>query len=312
MAAAYGIYHGPEGLRKIAQRVHLCARTFAAGVQKLGLAVPNHDFFDTVHVRAAGRAAAVAEECERRGMNIRVLGADDLTVSFDETTLETHITELLGAFADAVAFHGPKLDAATVAAALPDAQRKVPAALARSSKFMQQAVFNSYHSETEMMRFLDRMASRDLSLTHAMIPLGSCTMKLNAASEMIPVTWPTVNGIHPFAPKSQTKGYRQMIRQMSNDLAEITGFAAVSLMPNSGAQGEYTGLLVIDAYQRAQAKRLGQSEHRNICLIPVSAHGTNPASAVMAGMRVVPVQCDAQGNVDVADLKAKAAEYASR
>jgi len=307
MAAAYAIYHGPDGLKRIGRKVHAAARVFAAGVtQDLGLKLTSdRAFFDTVAVALPnGDAKAYVDAAAAKRINIRaVQGGKAVTVAFDETTTLAHIDELLDAFAHAAGKgeRAPRSAASIADAGAASSALEVPAQHARQSAFLSHPVFNMYHSEHEMLRYLYRLQSKDLSLTTAMIPLGSCTMKLNATTEMIPVTWPEVGQIHPFAPREQTKGYEAMLQTLKGWLSEITGFHTVSLQPNAGSQGEYAGLLAIRAYHESR----GQS-HRNICLIPVSAHGTNPASAVMAGMKVVVVACDAKGNIDYADLQAKA------
>ncbi len=302
IAGMYATYHGPEGLRTIAERVHGMALALTHGLAKLGLLVGDKPFFDTVRVRLGdGRAATILERAEQAGVNLRAFDDGTVGVSVDETTRLEDIAVLLSVFGADVA-------------SLPDASELERAAekpfapgLARATPYLQHPVFNAYHSETELLRYSTRLQSRDLSLTTSMIPLGSCTMKLNATSEMIPVTWPTVGNIHPFVPASQTKGYAKIISDLEEWLASITGFAATSLQPNAGAQGEYTGLLVIRAYHHARG-----DVHRDVCLIPTSAHGTNPATASLAGMKVVAVACDDRGNVDITDLKKKAAENRER
>jgi len=292
MAGFYAAWHGPEGLKRIAVRVQRAARAFAAGVRQQGHAVVADDFFDTVHVRPAGRTAAdVRKAAEAKRLNLRYVDDGTITVSFGETVTPGDLTDLLSCFGSA-----PREAAGPASETV---------RFARTSAFLTHPVFHAYHSETEMMRYLKKLESRDLSLTHSMIPLGSCTMKLNAAAEMLPVTWPEVGSLHPFAPVEQARGYRALFEMLERSLAEITGFHAVSLQPNAGSQGEYTGLLVIRAWHASR-----NEAHRTVCLIPQSAHGTNPASAVMAGMSVVVVKTDAQGNIDVADLEAKAAENA--
>ncbi len=299
MAGFYAVWHGPEGLKRIALRVRRMATAFAAGVQKSGHAVLAAEFFDTVHVRlGAGRKVAeLKQAAEARRLNLRYLPEGTVTVSFGETTSDGDLADLLAVFGTGAAPSASDLGSL-------GGDSKWGAAFVRSSAFLTHPVFHAYHSETEMMRYLRKLESRDLSLTHSMIALGSCTMKLNAAAEMFPVTWANVGGLHPFAPVEQAKGYRAMFDLLEHALAEITGFHAVSLQPNAGSQGEYAGLLVIRAYHESR-----NEGHRNICLIPQSAHGTNPASAVMAGMKVVVVKTDANGNIDVADLRAKATEH---
>jgi glycine dehydrogenase len=297
MASMYAVYHGPEGLRKIAQRVHRATATLAAGLKRLGYEVSSEPFFDTLQLNlSAGEAKEILEAAAGQQINLRIFDENTLGVSLDETTSEKDVEDLLAVFngGQPVDFTLESLTAAEVAEVI---EQK----FARTSPYLTHHVFNSYHSETELLRYMYRLQTKDLSLTTSMIPLGSCTMKLNATTEMMPVTWPEFGKIHPFAPIEQAKGYQILFQQLEKQLAEITGFAGMSLQPNAGSQGEYTGLLVIRAYHQHR-----QESHRTICLIPTSAHGTNPASAVMAGFRVVPVACDAQGNIDVADLKAKA------
>jgi glycine dehydrogenase len=296
MAGLYAVWHGPEGLTRIATRVHGAAAAFAAGVRALGHEVLTNDFFDTVHLRPRGGDAAVRTAAAAQRMNLRFVGDGTVTVSFGETVTEQDLADLL------VVFGAP---AGSPLPAVPS--RAFDATFSRQSAFLTHPVFHSHRSETEMLRYLRTLESRDLSLCHSMIPLGSCTMKLNASAEMFPVTWPEVGGLHPFAPAEQARGYRALFDRLEAALAEITGFHAVSLQPNAGSQGEYAGLLVIRAYHESR----GES-HRDICLIPQSAHGTNPASAVMAGMQVVVVRTDADGNIDVADLRAKAEQHAAR
>ena len=297
MAAAYAIYHGPEGLKAIAGRVHALTQTLAAGLEKLGYKTNCATSFDTLRVELGAVASAdLVQIAAKHRVNLRVIDARTVGVSLDETVSESELTTLL------TIFNGDRVPQFALSELTQSANRI--SAFARTSFFLTHAVFNHYHSETEMQRYLRKLESKDLSLCHAMIPLGSCTMKLNAASQMFPVSWPEFSRLHPFAPASQTQGYQELFRQLESWLAEITGFAAVSLQPNAGSQGEYAGLLVIRAYHesRGEAKR-------SVCLIPNSAHGTNPASAVMAGMNVVPVACDKDGNIDLADLRAKAAAH---
>jgi glycine dehydrogenase len=291
MAGMYAVYHGPEGLRRIARRVHALTAALAAALRGLGLDPGREPFFDTVRVRpAAGRAAGVLEAARKRRINLRDYGDGSLGVALDETVTEEEVKAVLEAFG---ARPGTGLDLA--------AEPELPAPFARTSPFLTHEVFNTHHSEHEMLRYMRMLESRDLSLTTSMIPLGSCTMKLNATSEMVPLSWPEFAEVHPFAPADQTRGYAELFAQLEAWLAEITGLAAVSLQPNAGSQGEYAGLLAIRAWHESR----GES-HRRVCLIPVSAHGTNPASAATAGFRVVAVASDAQGNIDVADLRAKA------
>jgi len=295
MASMYAVYHGPEGLKRIALRTHRLATLFAAGLRAAGVKVSD-GFFDTVTVSGID-AARVHAAARAQRINLRALGRDAVALSFDETSTRADLQALWSLF-------GVQADVAALDAATPDA---LPAALARTSSYLTHPVFNSGHSEHEMLRYLRSLADKDLALDRTMIPLGSCTMKLNATSEMIPVTWPEFCNIHPLAPAEQTEGFRELIDTLERMLVECTGYDAVSLQPNSGAQGEYAGLLAIRAYHRAR----GQGQ-RDICLIPESAHGTNPASAQMCGMDVVVVKCDANGNVDVADLRARAEQYSDR
>jgi len=297
MASMYAVYHGPKGLLQIAQRVHRYTGVLAANLKTLGYTVTNETFFDTLTV-AVKNAEQLHASAHSHGVNLRVIDATHVGVSLDETTSREDIALLWTVFAHPVGgpAHGPDFDGVEAAVA-----QAFPAALSRTSEYLSHPVFNRYHSETEMLRYLRSLADKDLALDRTMIPLGSCTMKLNATSEMIPVTWPEFSNIHPFAPDAQTVGYREMISQLEEMLCALTGYAAVSLQPNAGSQGEYAGLLVIQAYHQSRGEG-----HRNICLIPSSAHGTNPASANMVGMQVVVTACDASGNVDLADLKAKA------
>ena len=295
LASMYAVYHGPKGLRTIAETVHLHALKLAASLAKAGWHVQSGPFFDTVRINLSpSESASLRSRAEHSGINLRYLGDTAVTISLDETlgSLDP-LLELFGKGSGSVAADPHSWQ-------LPDALR-------RTSPILTHPVFNSYHTESEMLRYLRRLEAKDLSLTTSMIPLGSCTMKLNATSEMLPVTWETIGGLHPFVPVEQARGYTEIFRQLEKWLAEITGFHAVSLQPNAGSQGEYAGLLVIRAWHRARGE-----EHRNVCLIPVSAHGTNPASAAMAGMEIVGVACDDEGNVDVDDLKAKIAANRDR
>ena len=299
MASMYAVYHGAEGLRRVGERVHGLALVLAQGLRRLGCQVASEHFFDTVHVRSKTESAdrTLARAYERR-INLRRFDDGSIGIALDEVTTTAEIQTLFEIFAAGrpVPF--------TVEELAVHLDLSFPAAFARTTKYLSHPVFNRYHSEHELLRYLHRLQSRDLSLVHSMIPLGSCTMKLNATTEMLPVTWPEFGRLHPFAPEDQTRGYQELFTQLERWLAEITGFAAVSLQPNAGSQGEYAGLLVIRAYHRQK----GESQ-RDVCLIPVSAHGTNPASATMAGLKVVPVACDEQGNVDLADLEAKAKQH---
>jgi glycine dehydrogenase len=297
IAGMYAVYHGPEGLTRIAEQVHALTASLAAGLKSAGVTVTNDSFFDTLTVDAGGKDAAgkILAAVRARNINLRDFGDGRIGIALDETTEAADVAVLLGLF-------GAKDTEPDL-----NASGGIPQALARTSNFLEHPVFHSHRSETAMMRYLRRLEEKDLALNRAMIPLGSCTMKLNAAAEMIPITWPEFGQIHPFAPADQVQGYKEMIDDLERMLCEITGFDAVSLQPNAGSQGEYAGLLVIRAYHHGRGD-LG----RDICLIPSSAHGTNPASAVMAGMKVVVVACDEHGNVDVADLKTKAEEHKER
>ena len=296
MAAMYASYHGPVGLKRIALYVHRLAATFAKGVTMLGHTVEEASFFDTVKVHTGTGTEAIFLRAQSIQINLRRFDAASLCVSFDETTTAEDIDILWQLFAAADKMP-PSFSSVEASVSI-----TVPAALQRTSAYLTHPVFNRYHSETAMLRYLRMLADRDLALDRTMIPLGSCTMKLNATTEMIPVTWPEFADIHPFAPDEQTAGYREMITDLEKMLCEITGYDAVSLQPNSGAQGEYAGLLAIQAYHRARG-----DAHRNIVLIPSSAHGTNPASAHLAGLAVVVVACDIDGNVDITDLTRLAA-----
>ena len=305
VASMYAVYHGPEGLKRIAQRVHRYTAVLAQSLQQIGHRLSHTQFFDTLEVQLPN-AAAVHERARAHGINLRRAGAGRVGISLDETTTRDDVALLWSLFAQpgvcpmaqpAV----PDFDAlaARVGLAWPDE-------LVRTSAFMQHPVFDSHHSETGMLRYIRALSDKDLALDRSMIPLGSCTMKLNATSEMIPITWPEFAGVHPFAPAEQLAGYQQLDEQLRAWLCQATGYAGISLQPNAGSQGEYAGLLVIQAYHRARGEG-----HRNICLIPSSAHGTNPASAQMVGMQVVVTQCDANGNVDMADLKAKCEQHSA-
>ena len=299
MAAMYACYHGPRGLRKIAGRVHGLTRFLAAGITRLGHTLKHQSYFDTLAVsHASQNAADLADIAAACRVNLRVLDKNTIGIALDETSTEADITELLQIFNEGrdVPF---ALDELTTAEVIPESLR-------RTSEFLTHEVFHKHRSETELMRYLKRLESRDLSLAHSMIPLGSCTMKLNAAAEMQPISWPEFNSVHPFVPLQQTRGYQRMFSDLENWLAEITGFASISLQPNAGSQGEYAGLLVICAYHKSR-----NEAHRKICLIPTSAHGTNPASAVLAGMQVVPVKCSEAGDIDLEDLRSNAGEHAN-
>ena len=300
VAAMYAVYHGPEGLRRIARRVHAYTRSLAAALEKLGYSLAYPHFFDTLAVEVpADVLPRIMDVARVKQINLRTLSQTRIGVAFDETVTDDDLTDVVAAFAAPLGREVRAQHAAPLHNGL-----AIPESLTRTTPFCTHPVFNTHHSETEMLRYLKKLEDRDLSLTAAMIPLGSCTMKLNATTEMIPITWRGFNGLHPFAPRSQAQGYATLFRQLEEWLAEITGFARVSLQPNAGSQGEFAGLLVIRAYHRHRGEA-----HRITCLIPQSAHGTNPASAVMAGMTVVVVKTDAQGNIDVADLEAKAKEH---
>nr|MBF0681202.1 glycine dehydrogenase (aminomethyl-transferring) [Pseudomonas sp.] len=301
IASCYAVYHGPEGLKRIAQRTHRLTSILANALEQGGIRRINAHFFDTLTLEVGGAQAAILESARAARINLRILGRGQLGVSLDETCSEATLEQLLAIFLGAD--HGlaiAALDAGEIASG-------IPAALQRSSPYLTHPVFNAHHSETEMLRYLKQLENKDLALNQAMIPLGSCTMKLNATSEMIPITWPEFANLHPFAPREQARGYRLMIEELEAWLCAITGFDAISMQPNSGAQGEYAGLVAIRKYHESRGE--GQ---RDVCLIPSSAHGTNPASAQMVSMRVVIVDCDKAGNVDLEDLKRKAAEAGDR
>ena len=300
MASMYAVYHGPDGLRRIATKVHTLTRALAAGLQRLGHETGTDPFFDTLRVRPNGlTVASIMNSARSRGYNLRDFGDGSVGISLDEATARADVEALIESFAGGSTF---RLNVDDLAEAGVTRQSSL---VNRQSPYLAHPVFNSHHSETELLRYIHTLQSRDLSLTHSMIPLGSCTMKLNATSEMLPVTWPSFSRLHPYAPAEQTQGYRQLFKDLETWLAEITGFAAVSLQPNAGSQGEYAGLLAIRGYHASR----GEEEKRTVCLIPVSAHGTNPSSAVVAGLRVVPVACDARGNVELTDLRAKAQQH---
>ncbi|MEA5513505.1 aminomethyl-transferring glycine dehydrogenase [Nodularia sp. UHCC 0506] len=298
MASMYAVYHGADGIRNIAENVHQLTVTLATGLKRLGYNIGSEHFFDTLRVELGTNSfEGILEACQGRNINLRIFDATSVGISLDETTTAEDVIDLWQIFAgtDHLPF--------TIEELSPSSHLLLP----RTSNYLTHPVFNRYHSETELLRYLHQLETKDLSLTTSMIPLGSCTMKLNATSEMIPVSWEEFGKIHPFAPPSQTRGYQILFQQLEAWLAEITGFAGVSLQPNAGSQGEYTGLLVIRQYHET----CGEG-HRNICLIPSSAHGTNPASAVMCGMKVVAVACDADGNIDLDDLKAKAEKHSQQ
>ncbi|MDN5518045.1 MAG: aminomethyl-transferring glycine dehydrogenase, partial [Pseudomonas sp.] len=300
IASMYAVYHGPKGLTDIAQRVHSFTAILALGLTKLGHSVEQQHFFDTLSIKTGAKTAELHAKARAAGINLREIDAERLGLSLDETTDQAAVEALLALFAAEQA--APAIsDLATQIAS------RLPENLLRQSPILSHEVFNRYHSETELMRYLRKLADKDLALDRSMIPLGSCTMKLNAASEMIPVTWPEFGNLHPFAPVEQAAGYTQLTSELEAMLCAATGYDAVSLQPNAGSQGEYAGLLAIRAYHMSRG-----DDQRDICLIPQSAHGTNPATASMAGMRVVVTACDARGNVDIADLKAKAEEHKDR
>ncbi len=306
IAAMYAAYHGPEGLRAIAGRVASRAATLAAGLRAGGVEVAHDAFFDTVTAVVPGRAAEVVAAAERAGINLRLVDADRVGITCDEVTTPAHLAVVWSAFVGRHLDRTSKaaLDGAEAASADADA---IPAALRRTDSYLTHPVFHAHRSETAMLRYLRRLADKDYALDRGMIPLGSCTMKLNAAAEMEPITWPEFADLHPFAPAGQAAGYQELIGTLERWLAEVTGYDAVSVQPNAGSQGELAGLLAIHRYHEATGQ-----QQRDVCLIPSSAHGTNAASAVMAGMRVVVVACDADGNVDLADLDRKIAQQADR
>lgn len=298
LASMYAVYHGPDGIKKIAQRVRLLTAVLAGGLRRLGFTVNDAPVFDTLKISAGPLSQEeIREAALAREINLRYYEDGGVGVSLDEIVLLSELEELFAVF-------GAEPGQIDIELLADDVILAYDAPHERQSPYLTHPVFNSYHSETEMMRYINRLEGRDLSLTHSMIPLGSCTMKLNATAEMLPVMWPKFGALHPFVPVDQAKGYGLLFERLEKWLAEITGFAAVSLQPNSGAQGEYTGMLSIRAYHKAR-----NEAHRDICLIPGSAHGTNPASAVMAGMKVVVVNTDDHGNIDVADLRAKAEKH---
>ncbi|BAT51573.1 glycine dehydrogenase [Nostoc sp. NIES-3756] len=295
MASMYAVYHGPEGLKQIAENIHQLTVILTEGLKRLGYKISSQNFFDTLRVElGTHKLETILAGCQARNINLRIYDEATVGISLDETTTPEDLIDLWQIFAnkDDLPFTPEELTFSP------------HISFPRTSSYLTHPVFNRYHSETELLRYLHRLETKDLSLTTSMIPLGSCTMKLNATSEMIPVTWEEFGRIHPFAPPTQTRGYQILFQQLEAWLAEITGFAGISLQPNAGSQGEYAGLLVIRQYHESRGEA-----HRNVCLIPTSAHGTNPASAVMCGMKVVAVACDAEGNIDVNDLKAKAEKH---
>ena len=298
MAGMYAVYHGAEGLRTIAGRIHRLTAILAEGLKRAGVTLLTRQFYDTVHFDLGARAETVYLDALAAGYNLRRVSAGVLGISFDETTTRADVATLFKLIAQVT------LDMEVIDAQVAAADSALPDSLIRSDAVLQHPVFNTHHTEHEMLRYLKSLQNKDLALDHSMISLGSCTMKLNATSEMIPVTWPEFGGLHPFAPRDQAVGYLEMIASLTEWLKTVTGFDAICMQPNSGAQGEYAGLVAIDRYHASRGE-----EHRNVCLIPKSAHGTNPATAQMANMKVVVVDCDENGNVDVADLKAKAEEH---
>jgi glycine dehydrogenase len=299
IAAMYAVYHGPNGLRVIAQRVHDFASKLAQGLRQLGFKIAHEDFFDTIRLELGqGSSRDLIERAAQAGCNLRAVSDHAISIALDETTTDSDVQTLISTFRGTAVrdYADESIDTSSF---------RIPQFAARNSPFLTHPVFNTYQSETEMLRYLRRLESRDLSLCHSMIPLGSCTMKLNATAEMFPISWPEFGKLHPFAPNSQTIGYREMCNQLGRWLAEISGFAAVSLQPNAGSQGEFAGLLAIREYHASRGEA-----HRNVCLIPQSAHGTNPASAIMAGFKVVAIATLKDGDVDLADLRGKADAHA--
>ena len=292
MAGFYAAYHGPEGLKQIAQSVHIKAIALAKEVNEVGYALKSSNFFDTVTIHTESKTKEVFSAAQQQMMNIRMLDENYISISLDETTSDQEVQSITKLFKDIA-----KKDEVV-------SSYDLPSDIIRSSKYLTHPVFHLYRTETEMLRYIRKLCDKDIALDRAMIPLGSCTMKLNAASEMIPVGWEEFSNIHPYAPEDQVAGYKTLIEDLEIKLSEITGYAAVSLQPNAGSQGEYAGLLAIDAFHRSNG-----DQQRKICLIPESAHGTNPASAQMAGMRVVPISCDKKGNIDIENLKEKAVQY---
>jgi len=292
MAGMYAVYHGPEGLKEIANKVHFKAVTLAKNLESLGLNQLNSSFFDTIRIET--NRNDIEKDAEEKEINFYYPSENIVSITINETTTRDDLNDIISVFSKIAAKKITKLDKI-------EQEINISKSFIRKTKFLTNSVFNSYHSETELMRYIKSLENRDLSLTRSMISLGSCTMKLNAAAEMLPLSWNRWGNIHPFAPKSQTEGYNYVLKKLENQLKEITGFSAVSLQPNSGAQGEYAGLMVIKAFHKTKG-----NNNRNICLIPSSAHGTNPASAVMAGMKVVVVKSDEKGNIDIEDLNTKA------
>ena len=299
IASMYAVYHGPQGLQRIAQRVHLLTSVLASGLEQQGIKPVNTSWFDTLTLRLGERTQSVVKSAQEQEINLRLVDEDTVGISLDETTEIDDVIALWG-----ILLGDHNLDADTLATEISEA---LPGDLIRTDDFLSHPTFSDYHSETEMLRYLRKLSDKDIALDRAMIPLGSCTMKLNATAEMLPITWPEFSNMHPFAPDAQTVGYQIMIEQLESMLCAATGYDAMSLQPNAGSQGEYAGLLAIRGYHESRG-----DSHRTVCLIPSSAHGTNPASAQMCGMSVVVVKCDDQGNVDIEDLKGKATLHAAK
>ena len=299
IASMYAVYHGPQGLQRIAQRVHLLTSVLASGLEQQGIKPVNTSWFDTLTLRLGERTQSVVKSAQEQEINLRLVDEDTVGISLDETTEIDDVIALWG-----ILLGDHNLDADTLATEISEA---LPGDLVRTDDFLSHPTFSGYHSETEMLRYLRKLSDKDIALDRAMIPLGSCTMKLNATAEMLPITWPEFSNMHPFAPDAQTVGYQIMIEQLESMLCAATGYDAMSLQPNAGSQGEYAGLLAIRGYHESRG-----DSHRTVCLIPSSAHGTNPASAQMCGMSVVVVKCDDQGNVDIDDLKGKATLHAEK
>ncbi|MCR5888473.1 aminomethyl-transferring glycine dehydrogenase [Hymenobacter sp. J193] len=303
LAGMYAVYHGPQRIRQFASNVHALAQTLNGALTSLGLEQTNEHYFDTlgIQLESAELQQAIRQEAEAAGINFRYFGENQVGISLHQNTEIEDVQDIVAVFAKVLGKDASAVELPT------EVSVNWTKELIRQSEYLTHPIFNSHHSEHEMLRYMKQLENKDLSLAHSMIPLGSCTMKLNATAEMIPVTWPEIGGLHPFAPREQAQGYAEIFRDLEAWLCEVTGFAAVSLQPNSGAQGEYAGLLAIKGYHDARG-----DQHRNVALIPASAHGTNPASAVMAGMQVVVVKSTEEGNIDVEDLKAKAAQYADK
>src|SRR5690606_15933144 len=300
MAGMYSVFHGPEGLRKIASNIHSFTSILARKLTEVGCEITSEHFFDTIEVKVKEEyLEKIIGKSQQEEMNFRKTGSNTLAISIDETTEKEDIVQIVEVF-DKI-YNSRNTDVKF------EKTTTLEEDFLRTDAILDHPVFNSYHSETEMMRYIKRLENKDLSLNHSMIPLGSCTMKLNATAEMIPVTWPEFGSLHPFVPRDQAEGYYEMINQLGDWLVNITGYDNISMQPNSGAQGEYAGMVAIRKYHESRGEG-----HRNICLIPVSAHGTNPATAAMTSYDVVLVECDKRGNIDMNDLKAKAAEVGDR